>query len=192
MRSQGLRAWVQRVAVEANTTARLTPRSHDEQPARLAGLLADPSAVHAVEPTIDASDASTGCTISSDDDPGASGSASLRRLRVRLHDAAPAQPIGAGEHDDRPGRVGLGRVEGGALDAQLPAGHARLEREPRQHRARRPARARRVAGNTILGNGGPGATTVAGTFLGSSDIEGFQAANFLQILDNQAEQWLTR
>ena len=27
-------------------------------------------------------------------------------------------------------------------------------------------------------------------FLGSSDIEGFQAGNFIQILDNQAAQWL--
>jgi hypothetical protein len=32
---------------------------------------------------------------------------------------------------------------------------------------------------------------VAGTFLGSSDIEGFQAGNFLEILDNQAAQWLS-
>lgn len=29
-----------------------------------------------------------------------------------------------------------------------------------------------------------------GTYLGSSDIEGFQAGNFIQILDNQAAQWL--
>jgi hypothetical protein len=35
---------------------------------------------------------------------------------------------------------------------------------------------------------GPG--FLPGTYLGSSDIEGFQAATFLQILDNQAAQWL--
>src|SRR6185437_3677759 len=29
-----------------------------------------------------------------------------------------------------------------------------------------------------------------GTYLGSSNIEGFQAGNFIQILDNQAAQWL--
>ena len=31
-----------------------------------------------------------------------------------------------------------------------------------------------------------------GTYLGSSDIEGFQAGNFIQILDNQAQQWLSQ
>lgn len=42
-----------------------------------------------------------------------------------------------------------------------------------------------MTGNTV----GPGLKP--GTYLGSSDIEGFQAGNFLQILDNQAEQWLS-
>jgi hypothetical protein len=41
-----------------------------------------------------------------------------------------------------------------------------------------------VPGNTT----GPGFSP--GTYLGSSNIEGFQAGNFLQILDNQADQWL--
>jgi hypothetical protein len=41
-----------------------------------------------------------------------------------------------------------------------------------------------VPGNTT----GPGFSP--GTYLGSSNIEGFQAGNFLQMLDNQAEQWL--
>lgn len=35
---------------------------------------------------------------------------------------------------------------------------------------------------------GPG--LLPGTYLGSSEIEGFQAAEFIQILDNQAAQWL--
>jgi hypothetical protein len=41
-----------------------------------------------------------------------------------------------------------------------------------------------VPGNTT----GPGLNP--GAYLGSSNIEGFQAGNFLQILDNQADQWL--
>jgi hypothetical protein len=41
-----------------------------------------------------------------------------------------------------------------------------------------------VPGNTT----GPGFSP--GTYLGSSNIEGFQAGNFLQMLDNQADQWL--
>jgi hypothetical protein len=49
-----------------------------------------------------------------------------------------------------------------------------------------------VPGNTINGDGGPGVTTVPGVFLGSSDIEGFQAAMFIEMMNNQVEEWLTK
>ena len=42
----------------------------------------------------------------------------------------------------------------------------------------------------VPGNIVSGGTLYPGVYLGSSDIEGFQAGNFLQILDNQAAQWL--
>ncbi|HVZ85986.1 MAG TPA: hypothetical protein VHG72_03405 [Polyangia bacterium] len=41
-----------------------------------------------------------------------------------------------------------------------------------------------IPGNDVAGN------ILAGTYLGSSNVEGFQAGNFIQILDNQAAQWL--
>jgi hypothetical protein len=41
-----------------------------------------------------------------------------------------------------------------------------------------------LPGNLVAGS------VLAGTYLGSSDIEGFQAGNFIQALDNQAAQWL--
>ncbi len=41
-----------------------------------------------------------------------------------------------------------------------------------------------VPGNAVAGN------ILPGTYLGSSNVEGFQAGNFIQILDNQAAQWL--
>ncbi|HTB56912.1 MAG TPA: hypothetical protein VLC06_03515 [Polyangia bacterium] len=41
-----------------------------------------------------------------------------------------------------------------------------------------------VPGNDVTGN------ILPGTYLGSSNVEGFQAGNFIQILDNQAAQWL--
>ncbi|HLK91264.1 MAG TPA: hypothetical protein VKZ18_15310 [Polyangia bacterium] len=41
-----------------------------------------------------------------------------------------------------------------------------------------------VPGNAVPGN------ILPGTYLGSSDVEGFQAGNFIQMLDNQAAQWL--
>jgi hypothetical protein len=46
------------------------------------------------------------------------------------------------------------------------------------------------AGNAIVGNDGNGNATAAGTFLGSSDIEGFQAQMFLAMADNRAVDWL--
>ena len=41
-----------------------------------------------------------------------------------------------------------------------------------------------VPGNGVTGN------ILPGTYLGSSNVEGFQAGNFIQILDNQAAEWL--
>ena len=45
--------------------------------------------------------------------------------------------------------------------------------------------------NTILGSAGPGNPSVPGVFLGSSDIEGFQAAMFIQMANDQVMEWLT-
>jgi hypothetical protein len=44
--------------------------------------------------------------------------------------------------------------------------------------------------NTVLGSGGAGSPALPGTFLGSSDIEGFQAGMFINMQNNQTEQWL--
>jgi hypothetical protein len=49
-----------------------------------------------------------------------------------------------------------------------------------------------MPGNTINGDPGPGNPAVPGVFLGSSDIEGFQAAMFIEMMNNQVEEWLTR
>ncbi len=46
-------------------------------------------------------------------------------------------------------------------------------------------------GNTILGSGGQGNPAVPGVYLGSSDIEGFQAAMFIEMIQDQVEEWLT-
>src|SRR5262249_54428191 len=49
--------------------------------------------------------------------------------------------------------------------------------------------------NTIVGTTdnpvGPGGPGMPGTYLGSSDIEGFQAALMIDALDNAALQWVT-
>ncbi|HEX4514551.1 MAG TPA: hypothetical protein VH054_13465, partial [Polyangiaceae bacterium] len=47
-----------------------------------------------------------------------------------------------------------------------------------------------VAGNKIVGKDDTGAATAQGTFLGSSNIEGFQAQMFIDEIDNRAEDWV--
>jgi len=47
-----------------------------------------------------------------------------------------------------------------------------------------------VPGNAVTGVDATGAPTAAGTYIGSSQIEGFQAAMLLEELDNRAEDWL--
>jgi hypothetical protein len=51
-----------------------------------------------------------------------------------------------------------------------------------------------VPGNTVVGDDGktPPTSGVPGTYLGSSDIEGFQAQIMIDELDNAAQQWLTQ
>jgi hypothetical protein len=44
--------------------------------------------------------------------------------------------------------------------------------------------------NQIVGDDGSGTATAAGTYLGSSDVEGFQAQLFISQLDNRAADWL--
>jgi hypothetical protein len=47
-------------------------------------------------------------------------------------------------------------------------------------------------GNQIVGADDTGTATTAGTYLGSSDIEGFQAQMFLLEMDSRADDWLAR
>ncbi len=45
-------------------------------------------------------------------------------------------------------------------------------------------------GNMIVGADDSGNATLAGTYLGSSDIEGFQAQMFITAVDNRAAEWI--
>ncbi|HEY6462213.1 MAG TPA: hypothetical protein VIY73_18730, partial [Polyangiaceae bacterium] len=187
----GLRAWVQRVAVEANTTARdVSSQVTPTNPLGWPGFWPTLQPFTQWDPTIHASNASTGCTISSDDDPGASGALQCDDYEcdyttLHLPDRASQVNMTIG-----PGASGwVGWKEAlwtlNYLQVMHDANENAVQTVPDDQLA-----LVGTPGNTVLGHAGPGATTVAGTYLGSSDIEGFQAANFLQILDNQAAQWL--
>ena len=190
---QGLRGWVQRVALEANTTARdVTATVTPTNPLGWPGLWPTLQPFTQWSPAIQASNASTGCTISSDDDPGASGALlcddyECDYTTLHLPDRAAQVKMTIG-----PGASGWA----GWKEALWTLNYLQVMHDTNENPVTVVPDDQLglvgTAGNTVLGNGGPGAAaTVAGTFLGSSDIEGFQAANFLQILDNQAEQWLT-
>lgn len=47
-----------------------------------------------------------------------------------------------------------------------------------------------VPGNPVVGDDGSGGATFPGTYIGSSDLEGFQAALLIDELDNRAADWL--
>lgn len=185
---QGLRAWEERLADEANTTARafsdtVTPTN----PVGWPGFWPTLQPFTQWNPAIHASDASTGCTISSDDDPGATG---LLRCddyecdytSLHLPDRASQVNMTIG-----PGSSGWA----GWKEALWTLNYLQVMHDTNENPVTIVPDDQLALvgtlGNTVLGADGQ----VAGTFLGSSDIEGFQAGNFLEILDNGAAQWLS-
>ncbi len=185
---QGLRAWEQRLAIDANTTARafsatVTP----DNPIGWAGFWPTLQPFTQWNPAIQATHDSTGCTISSDDDPGATG---LLRCddyecdytSLHLPDRASQvnMMIGPGSSGWAGWKEALWTLN--YLQVMHDTNENPVTTVPDDQLARVG-----TLGNTVLGADG----VVAGTFLGSSDIEGFQAGNFLEILDNGAAQWLS-
>ncbi len=189
---QGLRDWTQHLATQANTTARtVTADVTASNPLGWPGFWPTLQPFSQWSPNIQASNASTGCTISSDDDPGASGALQCDDYEcdyTTLHLPNRASQVNM---TIGPGASGWA----GWKEALWVLNYLQVMHDSNEN----PVNTVPVdelalvgtAGNTVLGNGGAGSATVPGTFLGSSDIEGFQAGNFLQILDNQAQEWLT-
>ncbi|MGO9834941.1 MAG: hypothetical protein ACLP1X_12045 [Polyangiaceae bacterium] len=189
---QGLRDWVQHLAILANTTARtVTAEATPPNPLGWPGFWPTLQPFTQWDPSINASNASTGCSISSDDDPGASGllmcndyECDYTSLHLPNRSSQVNMTIGPGASGWAGWKEALWTLN--YLQVMHDSNENPVNTVPVDQLALVGS-----AGNTVLGNGGPGSTTVPGTFLGSSDIEGFQAGNFLQILDNQAQQWLT-
>jgi hypothetical protein len=184
---QGLRAWEQRLAVEANTTARAFAATvSTDNPIGWAGFWPTLQPFTQWNPAIHASNASMGCTISSDDDPGATGllrcddyECDYTSLHLLDRAAQVNMTIGPGASGWTGWKEALWTLN--YLQVMHDSNENPITSVPDDQLA-----LVGTLGNTVLGSGG-----VAGTYLGSSDIEGFQAGNFLQIADNQAEQWLS-
>jgi hypothetical protein len=187
-----LRAWEQRLGAEANTTARsFSTTSSPTNPIGWPGFWPTIQPFTRWDPHVQASNASTGCTISSDDDPGASGAlmcndyeCDYTTLHLPNRSAQVNMTIGPGAS----GWVGW-------KEALWTLNYLQVMHDANENPvASVPDDQLSLVGapnNTVLGTGSQGASAIAGTYLGSSDIEGFQAGNFLEIMDNSAEQWLT-
>jgi hypothetical protein len=186
-----LRTWEQRLAVEANTTARsFSATATPNNPIGWPGFWPTLQPFTQWSPTIRPSDASTGCTISSDDDPGASGAlrcddyeCDYTTLHLPSRSTQVNMTIGPGSSGWVGWKEALWVLN--YLQTMHDSNESPLTTVPEDQ-----VGLVGTADNTVLGNGDPGANA-PGTFLGSSDIEGFQAGNFIAILDNQAAQWLS-
>jgi hypothetical protein len=190
---QPLRDWVQHLAAGSNAVSRFVHSEATAQnPLGWPGLWPTLQPYASWDPSIKASNASTGCSISSDDDPGASGSLACddyecdyTTLHLPNRTAQVKMTIDPGSSGWAGWKEALWTLNylqvmhdsTEAAVSTVPAAQLALVGTP---------------GNTVVGADDTGAATASGTFLGSSDIEGFQAGNFLQILDNQGQQWLTQ
>jgi hypothetical protein len=184
----GLRAWVQKLGGEANTTSRfVTATSTPTNPLGWPGLWPTLQPFSSWDPSIQASNASTGCSISSDDDPGASGSLTCddyecdyTTLHLPNRSTQVVTTIDPGSSGWAGWKEALWTLN--YLQVMHDSGENPVTTVPADQLA-----LVGTIGNTVLGADDG---SLPGTFLGSSDIEGFQAGNFLQILDNQAAQWI--
>jgi hypothetical protein len=131
-----------------------------------------------------------GCAISSDDDPGATGAlgcADYECDATTLHLINRASQI---EPILTPGADGFSAWKYGLWTLNyLQVMHDSTE-APVSSVADSDLPNVGSFGNQIIGADDTGAPTAAGTFLGSSDIEGFQAQMFIEEIDNRAEDWL--
>jgi hypothetical protein len=162
-----------------------------ENPLGWPGIWPTTHVFESFDPTVDPTgDVKLSCAISSDDDPGASGAldcadyecdATTLHLRDRAGQIEPV--ITPGADGFSAWKYGLWVIN--YLQIMHDAGEAAVSRVADSDLAGVGA-----VGNQIVGADATGAATAPGTFLGSSDIEGFQAQMFLQEADDRAADWL--
>ena len=130
------------------------------------------------------------CSISSDDDPGAIGAVNCNdyecdysQLNLPNRDAQVTKTIDPGSTGWASWKASLWVLN------YLQVMHDSQE-NPINTVAEDQLAQVGTPGNTVLGSAGAGNPALPGTFLGSSDIEGFQAGMFINMQNNQTEQWL--
>ncbi len=177
--------WFLHMASASNATSRFVHDATASTPLGWPGLWPTLQPFSSWDPSIQPTNSAT-CSISSDDNPGAKGAfvcddyeCDYTTLHLPNRSAQVTMTIGPGSS---------GWVDW--KEALWTLNYLQVMHDPREDPITT------VAPNLLANVGMPGNTVVgfmqAGTYLGSSDIEGFQAGNFLQILDNQAAQWLSQ
>jgi len=143
----------------------------------------------AIAPT---SDVALGCAVTSDDDPGASGALACADYEC---DASTLHLIDRAAQVDptiTPGADGFTTWKYGLWVLN----YLQVMHDSTEAAVSTVADADLASvgslGNAVDGVDDTGEPTAPGTYLGSSDIEGFQAAMFIEESDNRAQDWLTR
>lgn len=184
---ENLRLWMQSLASESDALGRFVfPTATPANPLGWPGIWPTLQPFVDWDPTVKASNASTGCSITSDDDPGATGALPCNDYEcdaTTLHLVDREKQV---HKEIGPGASGWA----GWKEALWVINYLQSMHDPNGGTVNSvpPDRLGDVGkpGNQVTGDGG-----VSGTYLGSSDIEGFQAGNFLQLVDNSMEQWLS-
>ncbi|HEY4223754.1 MAG TPA: hypothetical protein VGO62_20495, partial [Myxococcota bacterium] len=143
------------------------------------------------DPTIaPTSDVALECAVTSDDDPGASGALGCADYECDAHTLHLVDRATQAQSTITPGADGFNAWKYGLwtlnyLQVMHDAGEAGVASVADGDLAGVGA-----LDNTVVGADDDGAATAPGTYLGSSDIEGFQAALFIDEVDNRAADWL--
>jgi hypothetical protein len=177
--------WISHMAGASNATSRFVHAFDSGNPLGWTGFWPTLQPFSSWDPTIQPTHAA-GCSISSDDDPGAKGALTCDDYEcdyttLHLPDRATQVSSTIG-----PGSSGWAAWK----EALWTLNYLQVMHDNKENPISlvNPGQLANVGipGNSVTGSLFPG------VYLGSSDIEGFQAGNFIQILDNQAEQWLSQ
>ncbi|HEY4011695.1 MAG TPA: hypothetical protein VGM06_00035 [Polyangiaceae bacterium] len=175
--------WVSHMARASNATGRFVQEIDASHPLGWPGLWPTLQPFAEWDPSIHPT-RTAGCSISSDDNPGAKGALACgdyecdyTSLHLPNRDRQVVPAIGPGPSGWADWKYALWTLN------YLQSMHGSKETAVESVNPTQLAYVG-VPGNSIAGGRLPG------VYLGSSNIEGFQAGNFIQILDNQAAQWL--
>lgn len=177
-------AWVKRIAGASNAFGRFVrPPDTSTNPLGWPGLWLTLQPFTSWDPSITPTN-NASCSISSDDNPGKKGALTsddyecdYSTLHLPNRATQVSMTIGPGASGWAGWKEALWTLN--YLQVMHDVKEATVSRVPSKQ-----VTAVGHPGNVVVGN------ILPGVYLGSSDIEGFQAGNFIQILDNQAAQWL--